>query len=83
VTHGNGLVFEDVEQGVRVKASFVDRQFGKSRLCQRLGAFRPAPSHQQEAARRATQRYSPVPVIVPQIAKVASLRLKACSWHLR
>ena len=32
--HGNGLVFEDVEQGVRVKASFVDRQLSKPRLCQ-------------------------------------------------
>jgi hypothetical protein len=64
--HGNGLVFEDVEQGLRVKASFVDRQFGKSRLCQRLGAFRPAPVHQLEAARHAIQRYSPIPAIVPQ-----------------
>ena len=27
--HGNGLVFEDVEQGMRVKASFVDRQLSK------------------------------------------------------
>ena len=64
--HGNGLVFEGVEQGLRVKASFVDRQFGKSRLCQRLGAFRPAPVHQLEAARHAIQRYSPIPAIVPQ-----------------
>ena len=64
--HGNGLVFEDVEQGLRVKASFVDRQFSKSRLCQRLGPFQPAPAHQMEAARRAIHRYSPVPAIVPQ-----------------
>jgi len=64
--HGNGLVFEDVEQGVRVKASFVDRQLSKPRLCQRLGPFQPAPAHHVEAARRATQRYSPVPAIVPR-----------------
>jgi hypothetical protein len=64
--HGNGLVFEDVEKGVRVKASFVDRQLSKPRLCQRFGAFEPAPAHQLEAARRAIQRYSPAPAIVPQ-----------------
>jgi hypothetical protein len=64
--HGNGLVFEDVEQGVRVKASFVDRQLSKPRLCQRLGAFEPASAHQLEATRRAIERYSPVPAIVPQ-----------------
>ena len=64
--HGNGLVFEDVEQGVRVKASFVGREFSKPRLCQRFGAFQPAPAHQLEAARTATRRYSPVPAIAPQ-----------------
>jgi hypothetical protein len=64
--HGNGLVFEDVERGVRVKASFVDRLLSKPRLCQRLGAFEPAPAYQLEAARRAIQRYCPVPAIVPQ-----------------
>jgi len=64
--HGNGLVFEDVEQGVRVKASFVDRQLSKPRLCERLGAFQPAPAHQLEAARTATRRYSPAPAIAPQ-----------------
>jgi hypothetical protein len=64
--HGNGLVFEDVERGVRVKASFVDRQLSKPNLCQRLGAFEPASAHQLEAARRAIQRYSPAPAIVPQ-----------------
>ena len=65
--HGNGLVFEDVEQGVRVKASFVDRQLSKPRLCQRLGAFQPARVHELEAAGRAMiHRYSPVPAIVPQ-----------------
>jgi hypothetical protein len=63
---GNGLVFEDVEQGIRVKASFVDRQLSKPRLCQRLGAFEPASAHQLEATRRAILRYSPVPAIVPQ-----------------
>ena len=64
--HGNGLVFEDVERGVRVKASFVGREFSKSRLCQRFGAVQPAPAHQLEAARTATRRYSPVPAIVTQ-----------------
>ena len=64
--HGNGLVFEDVEQGVRVKASFVDREFSKPRLCQRFGVFQPAPAHQLEASRHAIQRYSPVPAIVPR-----------------
>jgi hypothetical protein len=63
---GNGLVFEDVEQGVRVKASFVGRELSKPRLCQRFGAFQPAPAHQLEAARTATRRYSPVPAIAPQ-----------------
>lgn len=64
--HGNGLVFEDVEQGVRVKASFVDRQLSKPRLCQRFGEFQPARVRQLEAARTATRRYSPVPAIAPQ-----------------
>jgi hypothetical protein len=64
--HGNGLVFEDVEQGVRVKASFVDRQLSKPRLCERLGDFQPAPVHELEAARTVTRRYSPVPAIAPQ-----------------
>jgi len=64
--HGNGLVFEDAEQGMRVKASFVDRQLSKPRLCQRFGDFQPAPGHQLEAARTATLRYSPVPAIAPQ-----------------
>ena len=64
--HGNGLVFEDVEQGVRVKASFVGRELSKPRLCQRFGDFQPAPGHRLEAARTATLRYSPVPAIAPQ-----------------
>ena len=64
--HGNGLVFEDLEQGVRAKASFVDREFSKPRLCQRFGAFQPTRGHQLEAARMATWRYSPAPAIVPQ-----------------
>lgn len=38
----------------------------KPNLCQRLGAFEPAPAHQLEAAGRAIQRYSPAPAIVPQ-----------------
>jgi hypothetical protein len=63
--HGNGLVFEDVEQRVRVKASFVDRQLRKPRLCQRLGDFRPASMRQLEASQRAAHRYSPMPPAVP------------------
>jgi hypothetical protein len=63
--HGNGLVFEDVEQGMRVKASFVDRQLSKPRLCQRLGDFRPASVRQFEASQRAAHRYSPVPPAAP------------------
>ena len=64
--HGNGLVFEDFEQRVRVKASFVDRQLSKPRLRQRFGAFQPARVHELEATTHAVQRYSPVPAIVPQ-----------------
>jgi hypothetical protein len=51
---------------MRVKASFVDPQLSKPRLCQRFGDFQPAPGHQLEAARTATLRYSPVPAIAPQ-----------------
>jgi len=64
--HGNGLIFEDAERGVRVKASFVHRELSKPRLCQRLGAFQPAPAHQLEAARTAIRRYAPVPATAPQ-----------------
>ncbi len=64
--HGNGLVFEDADRGVRVKASFVGREFSKLRLCQQLGAFRPPSAHQLEAARRAAHRYSPMPPRVPE-----------------
>ena len=59
--HGNGLVFEDVERGVRVKASFVARELSKARLCERLGAFQLASERQREAAQRALHRYSPRP----------------------
>ncbi|MGB5695114.1 MAG: TraI/MobA(P) family conjugative relaxase [Polyangiales bacterium] len=59
--HGNGLVFEDVERGVRVKASFVARELSKARLCKQLGVFRPASERQLEAARQAPHRYSPMP----------------------
>jgi len=68
--HANATVgilkHEAVEHGVRVKASFVDRQLSKPRLCQRLGAFQAARGHQLEAARTASRRYSPVPAIAPQ-----------------
>ena len=59
--HGNGLVFEDVERGVRVKASYVGRELSKARLCRQFGDFRPASDRHLDAARRATERYSPKP----------------------
>jgi len=64
--HGNGLVFEDVERGVRVKASFVARELSKTRLCERLGAFQSASERPREAAQRAPHRYSPRPARAPQ-----------------
>jgi len=64
--HGNGFVFEDVDRGVRVKASFVARELSKARLCKQLGPFQPASSHQLEVARHAPQRYSPTPTKAPQ-----------------
>jgi hypothetical protein len=64
--HGNGLVFEDVERGVRVKASFVARELSKARLCERLGAFQSASERPREAAQRAPHRYSPRPARAPQ-----------------
>jgi hypothetical protein len=63
--HGNGLVFEDVGRAVRVKASFVAREFSKARLCQRLGTFQPATARHLEAARQAPDRYSPMPARAP------------------
>jgi hypothetical protein len=59
--HGNGSVFEDVERGVRVKASFVARELSKARLCKQLGSFQPASKRHLEAARQAPHRYSPMP----------------------
>ena len=64
--HGNGLVLEDLERGVRVKASFVARELSKARLCERLGAFQPASERHVEAARHAPHRYSPMPARAPQ-----------------
>ena len=64
--HGNGLVFEDAEQGIRVKASCVGRNLSKSRLCKQLGDFRPASVHQLEDAGRTVHRYSPMPAMVPE-----------------
>jgi hypothetical protein len=64
--HGNGLVFEDVARGVRVKASFVGRELSKTRLCEHLGPFQPASERQLEAAREAQHRYSPMPARAPQ-----------------
>jgi len=64
--HGNGLVFEDVVRGVRVKASFVGRELSKARLCERLGAFEPASERQLDAAREAHHRYSSMPARAPQ-----------------
>jgi hypothetical protein len=64
--HGNGLVFEDLDRGVRVKASFVGRELSKTRLCRQLGPFQPASSHQLEATRRGPHQYSSMPPRVPQ-----------------
>jgi len=64
--HGNGLVFEDADRAVRVKASFVAREFSKARLCQRLGPFQPALERQLEAALQAPHRYSAIPARTPQ-----------------
>ncbi len=64
--HGNGLVFEEVERGVRVKASFVARELSKTRLCERLGAFQSVSERQREAAQRAPHRHSPMPARAPQ-----------------
>ena len=63
---GNGLVFEDVDRGVRVKASLIARDLSKARLCKQLGAFQPASERQVEAARHAPRRYSPMPARAPQ-----------------
>jgi len=64
--HGNGFVFEDIDRGVRVKASFVARELSKARLCKQLGAFQPASNLHLEAARQAPHRYSPMPARAPQ-----------------
>ncbi|MGB5311391.1 MAG: TraI/MobA(P) family conjugative relaxase, partial [Polyangiales bacterium] len=64
--HGNGLLFEDVQRGVRVKASFVARELSKTRLCERLGAFQSVSERQREAAQRAPHRYSPRPARASQ-----------------
>jgi hypothetical protein len=64
--HGNGLVFEDAERGVRVKASCVGREFSKPRLCKRLENFQAASARQLQASGRAVHRYSPIPPTVPQ-----------------
>jgi len=64
--HGNGLVFEDVERGVRVKASFVARELSKARLCERLGAFQSVSERQRETALRAPHQYSPRPALASQ-----------------
>ena len=64
--HGNGLVFEDAERAVRVKASCVGRKFSKPRLCKQLGDFRPASEHQLEDVGRAAHWYSPMPPTVPE-----------------
>jgi hypothetical protein len=64
--HGNGLVFEDADRVVRVKASFVARELSKVRLCKQLGAFQPASERQQEVAHQAPLGYSPMPARAPQ-----------------
>ena len=64
--HSNGLVFENADRGVRVKASFVARELSKTRLCEQLGAFQPASERQREVAHQAPHRYSPMPARSPQ-----------------
>jgi hypothetical protein len=64
--HGNGLVFEDIEQGIRVKASSVGCELSKPRLCERLGDFQPAPPNHLEATRHTAHQYSPMPARVPR-----------------
>jgi hypothetical protein len=64
--HGNGLVFEDVDRGVRVRASFVARELSNARLWKRLGDFQPPSPHQLEAIGRAPRQYSPMRRRVPQ-----------------
>jgi hypothetical protein len=64
--HGNGLVFEDAERGVRVKASSIGRDFSKPRLSTRFGDFQPASARHLEASGRAPRRYSPMPRTVPR-----------------
>ena len=64
--HGNGLVFEDADRGVRVKASFIARELSKARLCKQLGAFQPASERHVEASREAPHRYSPMPARAPE-----------------
>ncbi|NND28113.1 MAG: relaxase/mobilization nuclease domain-containing protein [Myxococcales bacterium] len=64
--HGNGLVFQEIEQSIRVKASSVARELRKPRLCERLGDFQRASPNHLEAAQYAAHRYSPMPARVPQ-----------------
>jgi len=63
--HGNGLVFEEVDRGVRVKASFVARELSKAQLCKQLGPFQSVSERQLHAARQAPHRYSPIPARAP------------------
>ena len=49
-----------------MRRPFVARKFSKARLCEQLGAFQPASSHQPGVARRAAHRYSPMPARAPQ-----------------
>ncbi len=59
--HGNGLVFEDAERGVRVKASCVDRNFSKPRLCKQLGDFRSVFAHSAHRAGEPVEGLRAVP----------------------
>jgi hypothetical protein len=64
--HGNGLVFEDTERGIVVKASSIAREFSKPRLCTRFGDFQPASAHHVEASGHPAHGYSPMPRTVPE-----------------
>jgi hypothetical protein len=54
--HGNGLVFEDADRGVRVKASFVARELSKTRLFRQL-KLRQTIETRALKQKHATQRW--------------------------
>lgn len=62
VPRGNGLVIQDVQRTeLRIKASFLGREFSKGRLCSRFGAYIPAPAVEQVLEVREA-RYDALPL---------------------